>query len=221
MTSPSRPDGVPPAPDHADRAAPDERCPSACSTPATRRRGELLERAIFDATLRQLAEVGYAGATMEGIAAAAGTGKASLYRRWPSKDALVLDALDCSLPPVDDAPDGRTLREDLVYLLRRMITSMNGPAGAAIRAVLTDANRNEQLVQTVHERVLLPRKRAMYDALERAVATGEARPGCASRLVIDVAPALLVQNMHGCGGSLPVGLAEQIVDEVLLPIVRP
>jgi len=220
VTSPtSRPPSS--ASDGGDEAALAERCPVACSTPSTRRRGELLERAIFDATLRQLVEVGYAGTTMEGIATAAGTGKASLYRRWPSKDALVVDALDCSLPPVDDAPGGQSLREDLVYLLRRMIKAMNGPAGAAIRAVMADAERNEQLVHTVHERVLLPRKQAMYAALERAVVAGEARPGCASQLVIDVAPALLVQRMLGCNGKLPLGLAEEVVDEVLLPIVRP
>jgi AcrR family transcriptional regulator len=54
-----------------------------CAPPATRRRGQILEHAIFDAVLDQLQTVGYTGLTMEGVAACAHTGKAALYRRWP------------------------------------------------------------------------------------------------------------------------------------------
>ena len=59
------------------------------SSSKSRRRGEVLERALYEATLAELAEVGYGGLTMEGIAARARTGKAALYRRWCSKHDLV------------------------------------------------------------------------------------------------------------------------------------
>ena len=59
----------------------------------SRRRGEVLERALYEATLAELAEVGYGGLTMEGIAARAHTGKAALYRRWATKCELVHAAL--------------------------------------------------------------------------------------------------------------------------------
>ncbi|TDD64977.1 TetR family transcriptional regulator, partial [Actinomadura rubrisoli] len=64
----------------------------------TRRRGGDLEAAIYEAVFAQLEAVGYRRLTMEGVAAAARTGKAALYRRWPSKDELVTDALKHVLP---------------------------------------------------------------------------------------------------------------------------
>src|SRR5690242_13798225 len=75
------------------------------SLTGTRRRGQDLETAILDATLDLLAEHGVGALTMEGVAAAAHTGKASVYRRWPSKEDLLVDAMDHALPPLDDLPD--------------------------------------------------------------------------------------------------------------------
>ena len=70
-----------------------------------RRRGAVLERAILDAALEQLSTVGWNGLTMEGVAAGAQTGKAAVYRRWPSKEDLVADALQAGLPRIEEAPD--------------------------------------------------------------------------------------------------------------------
>src|ERR1700730_8016991 len=68
----------------------------------SRRRGEVLERALYEATLAEMAEVGYGRLTMEGIAARAHTGKAALYRRWASKHDLVHAALVFAVPPVPE-----------------------------------------------------------------------------------------------------------------------
>src|SRR6266545_1301222 len=87
----------------------------------TRRRGEALERAIFTAVLDQLCTVGYPGVTMEGIAACAHTGKAALYRRWASKEDLIVDALEHVLPSMADLPDHGNLRDDMLDVLRRAI----------------------------------------------------------------------------------------------------
>jgi hypothetical protein len=70
-----------------------------------RRRGAVLERAILEAALEQLSTVGWNGLTMEGVAAGAQTGKAAVYRRWPSKEDLVADALQAGLPSLEDVPD--------------------------------------------------------------------------------------------------------------------
>src|SRR5438477_13141160 len=86
----------------------------------TRRRGVDLETAILDATLDLLATSGVGSLTMEGVAAAAHTGKASVYRRWPSKEDLLVDAMRHGLPPLDEGPDTGSLREDLLALLRFM-----------------------------------------------------------------------------------------------------
>lgn len=65
----------------------------------SRRRGDELLQAIYSAVLVELADTGYGGLTMEGVAARAGTGKAPLYRRWNSKDGLILDTVQQDCPP--------------------------------------------------------------------------------------------------------------------------
>ena len=89
-----------------------------------RRRGAVLERAILEAALDQLSTVGWNGLTMEGVAAGAQTGKAAVYRRWPSKEDLVADALQAGLPSLDDVPDMGSVREDLLELCRRAREAM-------------------------------------------------------------------------------------------------
>src|SRR5262249_19804220 len=82
----------------------------------SRRRGEVLERALYEATLAELSEVGYGGLTMEGIAARAQTGKAALYRRWTSKHDLVHAALVFALPSVAEPRSGRSARDSLLTI---------------------------------------------------------------------------------------------------------
>lgn len=81
-----------------------------------RRRGQVLERALYEATLAELSEVGYSRLTMEGIAARAHTGKATLYRRWCGKRELVYDALVFARPPLPELPAGRSARENLLTM---------------------------------------------------------------------------------------------------------
>src|SRR6185437_16736466 len=80
----------------------------------SRRRGEVLERALYEATLAELTSVGYGGLTMEGIAARARTGKAALYRRWTSKHDLVQAALEHAVPTLPAPKPGRSARENLL-----------------------------------------------------------------------------------------------------------
>src|SRR4029450_12705752 len=138
-----------------------------CAPPhgRTRRRGETLERAIFDAVLDQLQTVGYVGLTMEGVATRAHTGKAALYRRWPRKEDLVVDALEHALPSPTDLPDHGNVRDDLLDLLRRMTAMLNSPAGCALQCLMSETERDEALARLLHERVKEPRKRMFLDLL--------------------------------------------------------
>src|ERR687892_2888452 len=106
----------------------------------SRRRGETLERAIFDAVLDQLQAVGYVGLTMEGVATCAHTGKAALYRRWPRKEDLVVDALDHALPSIADLPDHGSVRDDLLDLLRQLAAMVNSGTGCAVRCLLAEVD---------------------------------------------------------------------------------
>ena len=187
---------------------------------ATRRRGDALECAIFDAVFTQLRTVGYSRLTMEGVAACASTGKAALYRRWTGKQDLVVDALDHAMPSLADLPDHGDVREDLLDLLRRMAAMVNSPTGCALQCLLAEADRDHQFKAVLHERVLAPRKRSFLAVLERAADRGQVRPEAASPLVAEVGLAMVVQRFLVDGPPVPDDYVVSILDQVVMPLLR-
>ena len=188
---------------------------------ATRRRGDALERAIFDAVFHQLQTVGYTRLTMEGVAGCARTGKAALYRRWAGKDDLVVDAIDHALPSLADLPDHGDLRQDLLDLLRRMAAMLNSPTGCALQCLLAVADRDHQFKALLHERVLAPRKASFLAVLRRAAGNGQVRPEAASQLVAEVGLAMVVQRFLVDGPPVPDDYVTSVLDEVVMPLLRP
>lgn len=200
--------------------------PSRCVPLATlaeprRRRGDVLEQAIFDAVIEQLATTGYAGLTMEGVAAAAHTGKAALYRRWPSKEELVIDALQNRMPKLDDPPDTGSIRTDVLALLGRMARTVNSPTGCAISVLLSHPHRDTDFLRMVHARVIGPRKAMMMDVLRRGAERGEVRPQALTPFVAEVGPAMLIYQFLAKGPPIGQRAVKEIVDQVLMPILRP
>jgi AcrR family transcriptional regulator len=189
--------------------------------PATRRRGETLERAIFDAVLDELQRVGYVGLTMEGVAACAHTGKAALYRRWPRKEDLVVDAIEHALPSPTELPDHGDVRDDLLDLLRRLTAMLNSKAGCALQCLMSEAERDEAFARLLHERVKEPRKRMFLDLLHRGADRGQVRPTAATQLVAEVGPALVMQRFLAEGAPVPDAYVVSVVDDVVMPLLRP
>lgn len=190
-----------------------------------RRRGVGLERAIHEAVFAELAAVGYRSLTMEGVAARAGTGKASLYSRWANKQELVLQTLAHKSPDLLDKPvDTGELRSDLVELLSQMATMIAQPIGRALFTVILEMilerQRQPDVAASVIDTLLEPRLRAIMDALRRAARRGDVRPASVSELLVRVGPALVIQQQLQYG-SLPTEQEIiEIVDKVLLPALR-
>jgi AcrR family transcriptional regulator len=188
---------------------------------ATRRRGDALRQAIFDAVFEQLQSRGYAGLTMDGVAAAAGTGKAALYRRWAGKEDLVAAALRSALPSPADVPVQGSVRADLLALLRCMRDAFAATHDTAFQALKADGGPGSGLLApVVQERVIEPFEQAALAALRRAVERGEARPGSVALNVARVGPAMLIHRTLTEGPELPDSYLTSIVDEVILPLVR-
>jgi AcrR family transcriptional regulator len=198
-------------------------CPGPYGAAPARRRGKALEQAIFEATLGELVASGYAKLTMEGVANAAQTGKAALYRRWPSKEELVMDALGAMLPPMGPPPSSGSVRGDLLELIERLVSAMTSVPGSAARALISDLDheRAHAFAELVHLRIVGPVKQLILGVLAEGEARGEVRPGSATAMVADVIPALMMYRSKLGSGQLGPGDPEAIVDEVLLPIVRP
>jgi AcrR family transcriptional regulator len=201
----------------ADRPA----VPSDPYAAATRRRGEVLEQAIFDAVLDELQRVGLTGLTMEGVAASAHTGKAALYRRWPGKEDLVVDALDHSLPRLDDLPDHGNIRDDLLDLLRHMARTMDSRTGCAMQALMAEIDQDHPFVHLLKERVFAPRKQVVLALLERGAERGQVRPEAVNQLVAEVGPAMVAQRFHADGPPVPDDYLVSVVDDVVMPLLGP
>ncbi|GGW50593.1 TetR/AcrR family transcriptional regulator [Streptomyces xantholiticus] len=188
-----------------------------------RRRGPVLERAILEAALELLGTVGWSGFTMEGVAAGAQTGKAAVYRRWPSKEDLVADALEAGLPPLDQDADQGGVREDLFHVCRRVRDAMFSRTGVALRSVLheCDAVAAERFQGLIVNRVVEPSKELFRAVVRRGVSRGDVRPDAACELVLDVIPGLLMYRSKVCGSEWPDTDIAQMIDQVMVPLLRP
>lgn len=188
-----------------------------------RRRGSVLERAILDAALEQLSTVGWAGLTMEGVAAGAQTGKAAVYRRWPSKQVLVADALKVSIPEVGEVPDLGSLREDLLSLALRMRDAMYSPGGLALRSVLDECDTDAAHLfhEMIMRRVVEPGQQLIKDVVRRGIERGEVRPDATADIVADVIPALMMYRAKVCFREIAWEDLVETVDQVMVPLLRP
>ncbi len=188
-----------------------------------RRRGAVLERAILDATLDQLGTVGWKGLTMEGVAAGAQTGKAAVYRRWPSKEDLVADALQAGLPRLAAAPDLGDVRADLVALCRWVREAMFSRPGFALRAVIheCDSAEAERLHDVIVKGVVEPTVKLLGEVISRGIGRGEVRPDAANGYVLDAIPAMMMYRSKMCASEWNDQDLEEMIDQLMLPLLRP
>ncbi|MEV5318549.1 TetR/AcrR family transcriptional regulator [Streptomyces sp. NPDC052687] len=188
-----------------------------------RRRGAVLERAILDAALEQLSTVGWSGLTMEGVAAGAQTGKAAVYRRWPSKEDLVVDALKAGLPRLDAAADLGSVREDLLALVRRARDAMYSRPGFALRSVIheCDTTQAERFHSVIVEGVVEPTIRLLREVIDRGIRRGEVRADAANGYVLDAVPAMMMYRSKMCGCEWTDREIEEMVDQLMMPLLRP
>ncbi|MBT2414924.1 TetR/AcrR family transcriptional regulator [Streptomyces sp. ISL-12] len=190
---------------------------------ASRRRGVVLERAILDAALEQLGTVGWNGLTMEGVAAGAQTGKAAVYRRWPSKEDLVADALRSGLPRFDIAPDLGSVREDLLALCRRARDAMFSRSGFALRSVIheCDTLQAERFHAVIAEGVIEPTMRLLREVISRGIERKEVRSDAANGYVFDAVPAMMMYRSKVCGCEWADSEIEEMIDQLMVPLLRP
>ena len=197
--------------------------------PASRRRGVQLEDAILGAAYEELVEAGYTAFSVEGVAARAGTGKASIYRRWPSKQHLVMDVLDSQLPTPEQCgvtfdpaalDDSMTTADVLRQVATNIARVMNSPAGDAMRAVKCEALADPQLAKLIDERFQAPRRAALVALLQRGVARGEVRPEAATTAVADVLPAVLSYRVVMQRERVSAADIAEITESILIPLVE-
>ncbi|WNI15262.1 TetR/AcrR family transcriptional regulator [Actinacidiphila sp. ITFR-21] len=185
-----------------------------------RPRNAAVDHTVIETVLRLIAEGATLGElSMEGIAREAGVGKASVYRRWPGKDALLLDVLATVDGPPPRLESSGVLRDDLItaleFLRRRSLAKRES---ALLRTMVTQAQGNPELWRRYHDTVVGARRRMLIDLLEWGIAIGEIRPelGADLDLLADmvVGPVLARATLRP-EAPLNPDLAERIVDTLL------
>lgn len=190
------------------------KAPVAAAPPRGRPRSAGADEAILDATLEQLATEGYSRMSLDAVAAAAGTTKPTIYRRWPSKDALVVAALARLQGDAVPACTGDT-RADLIAALGDFRVKLLRPNGMSmIGVVLTEERHLPELIARFRAELAAPRRRALRAILDDGVRAGGIRRGAD----LDAAVSMLVGSFYGsyiATGSVPADWPERIVRLVL------
>ncbi|OBI51663.1 TetR/AcrR family transcriptional regulator [Mycobacterium sp. E796] len=189
------------------------------SSVRSRRRGEVLERALYEATLVELAEVGYGGLTMEGIAARAHTGKAALYRRWCSKHDLVHAALVYALPPTPEPRSGRSARENLLTMFTLHRDMLAGKTTFPGMYVVQQLLHEPEMRAIFADAVVAPRLKVIESILRAAVEDGDLDPATITPLTARVGPALINQHFLLTGEPPNRRELALVVDTVIPPRV--
>ena len=181
----------------------------------SRRRGRALERALYEATLAELTAVGYAGLTMEGIAARAHTGKAALYRRWSTKQALVQAALLYALPPLPEPRADRSARENLLTVFTAHCDVLAGKTAFPSMAIMGQLIHEPELRAIFADAVVVPRLRIIESILRTGERNGEIDSASLTPLTARVGPALINQHVLLTGAPPNRRQLTRIVDTVM------
>ncbi|GAA5067171.1 AcrR family transcriptional regulator [Thermocatellispora tengchongensis] len=152
-----------------------------------RKRSEESRLAILTAAFELIAEVGYAGLTIEGIAARSGTGKQTIYRWWPSKADVLMDAMATKAELYVPIPDTGSYAADLRAFLEASFTLARRPAVAdGLRALMAEAQIDAAFGERFRASFLRPRRDALGIVLERARSRGELPPGLSPGAIADI-----------------------------------
>ena len=162
-------------------------------------------------------EPGVAGVSIEAVTARAGVGKTTIYRRWPSKDALIVDALGSAKAPLP-RPSGASARQDLTEIARALAAERGRGHLRSFWNVLGGAEKHPELYARYRKDVIEPRCAMVREVLVRGVETGELR----ADLDIEVAMSMLIGALtpRNPREPFPDGYAEAVVDALFQGIAR-
>jgi len=181
------------------------------------------DAAILDATLELIDESGLTGLSVESVAARAGVGKATIYRRWPSKEALVASALGRCAEEMSVIEPVGSLRDQLVAFVEQIrLKTPETHSGRIMPRMLSHASRSPELFRIYFDQVIRPRRARVRLVLAEAVDRGELRDDVDLDLAVTMisAPMLYLNLVQSANGAPAPGTSEALVDAVLTGLVQ-
>ena len=175
---------------------------------------------IRAAILRLLADVGYGALTMDAVASEAGVGKATIYRRWRTKQDLVVDTISDLNRAGSTAPDTGSVETDLREMMHQMVALIAGPTGSATLSLLSTMPHQPALAKAFREGPMAVWRQAYDDIWQRAEKRGEVRAGLSRSTIAETTSALMVQRWLLTGEPVDDAYADEVLETVVLPLVR-
>jgi AcrR family transcriptional regulator len=179
------------------------------------------DEALRQAALEVMAEVGYRALTMDAVAAKARAGKATIYRRWESKLDLVIDTVNQLVHQNIPEPDTGSLTGDLREFLSAFAAFLSGPTGKAAQALVGELPHEPELAAAFRETFLVAQRDVLRGILDRGTARGEVRLDAPRGMAVELAGAALIYRLMLTGDPLDATFVDRLVDQVLLPLLRP
>lgn len=177
--------------------------------------------AILAATLDLLVEVGYDRMTIEAVAARAGVGKATVYRHWTSKAALVIETLE-TIAAATPPPDSGDTRADLELYVERLVVGIGRTHyGAILSGLAHELSQDQEVAQIFRDNFLRPRRQAIFEILERGIERGEVRSDLDLELVVDLLAGPVYYRRVISGGAITEAVGRSLVDTVFRGIAAP
>jgi len=185
-----------------------------------RPRSETARRAVLLAALEIVGESGYPALTMEGIARRAAVSKQTVYRWWPSKAAVVLDALNEGAAEIAPAPDAGDLAEDLRAFLRRSVLGARGRTAQLLVALMAEAQLDPAFACSFQSGFLARRRAVMVESLDRARSRGEIGSDVNLELIAELFFGALWYRLLAASGPVNRGFADEMTNALLELLAR-
>ena len=165
-------------------------------------RGERARRKILDEALGQVSESGFRAVSVESIAAGCGVAKTTVYRRWPNKAAVVMDAFMDRVGSGTLFPPAETALERVRLQMLSMAKAFRDRDGGLVKALLGEAQFDAELAKEFLERWTLPRRAMGVAVIRDAIRSGEVRPDTDPEAVIDLLYAPMYYRLQMGTGAL-------------------
>lgn len=191
---------------------------TAPGTIAPRWRSRRAESAILESTIALLAELGFGGLTIDGIAARAGVGKATIYRHWSSKAEVAVEAFRSFIPPLDD-PDTGSLADDVRSVVHQIVDGLSHSPLAGTLPSLVEAAERDPEVERLFKEFGGTRRAVLQGILTRAAERGELREGLDHDVAIDLLVGPIFTRRLVSRAPVTRKHADAVLD-LVLPVLR-
>ena len=184
-------------------------------TPAGRPRDARATEAILRAALELGAEQGFDGLTIEGIAARAGVGKTTIYRRWPSVWAIVVEAVLADVTQISPVLERATARESFTVSMKLVAKAFRGKNGKLLRPLIGRAQFDDSLRAAISDSWLNERRKLSRELVLRGIESGELRAGLDPDTVLDALYGPLYHRLLLPYDGTEVRLSDAYIDALI------